>query len=367
MNFLRVLCIVSLFLALNACSSGSSSQTDVPVTNDTDAAVVSDVTDAADSAADADTAADELLTDTDEPAGTDADTVKTWDNHTFSEAKLDACSGKIAYQKWEYKGTAEAVVVFANGRTEYTDKYHHLINTIKKPWHIVMYDHFGQGRSEGTRAHADDVDAQFVCDLKKIVDEAAPQGLPVAIMAHSMGGFVVTRFAELYPDAAKVYALSSPMYAMKLPYPESVVRSMAEQNVKDGKGAVESQPADPRPDCDKNEVTHDCELYNAFKDDPLTIIGNPTWGWFDAVFKGQDKLFADAAKVTKPLLVMIAGNETVVLPEKEQAFCDAVNAATPELCKTATFANDYHELFNETDRADVLTQAVTFIEEGLKK
>lgn len=371
-----VFVIVCAFLVLS-CSSSSSKPADTDIAaGDTDSAAVTEGTD---TLSDADTAVnDEAVNDTATETGdeavtegdeivNDADLVNAWDNYTFTKGTLDACSGKIAYQKWEYSGTADAVVVFANGRTEYTDKYHHLIDMFKKPWTIIMYDHYGQGRSEGTRAHADDIDTQLVCDLKKIVDEVAPKALPVAIMAHSMGGFVATRFAENYPDAAKVFAFSSPMYAMKLPYPEETVRAMAETNVKNGNGAVESQKEDPRPACDTNNVTHDCDLYNKFKDDPLTIIGNPTWGWFDTTFKTQDKMIADAAKVTKPMLIMSAGQDTVVLPEKEQSFCDAVNAATAGICTISTYANDYHELFNELDRVDVMKQAIDFIDAGLKK
>jgi alpha-beta hydrolase superfamily lysophospholipase len=103
-------------------------------------------------------------------------------------------------------------------------------------------------------------------------------------------------------------------------------------------------------------------LYNQFKDDPYTIIGEPTWGWGYAALTGFESLFDDVDNITSPLLILQAGEEFVVLPEKQQEFCDLVGDA---LCSLSVYENDYHELFNETDREDVLEESILFIDNAL--
>lgn len=283
------------------------------------------------------------------------------------DGKMEACTEgiEIYYQIWRYAGAAEATLVFVNGRAEYTDKYHHLVNLFDRPWDIIMYDHMGQGRSDGTRAHADDFDTQFVCDLKKIVDEQASPSLPLAIAAHSLGGYVTARFAELYPDEAQVLVLSAPMFGIELPEGMTAedAKALGESMIAAGQAEEPTGLTNTeRPACEENVHTHDCEIYNYFKDDPLTQIGEPTWGFGYSMVVGYEKLFADAAKITKPVLIMHGSLEQVVQPERHVEFCDLLGE---ELCTLVVFENDYHELFVESDRAEVVKTAAEFIDANL--
>lgn len=291
----------------------------------------------------------------------DSDPIETYAPRVDGEIQSCTDNIQIAYQVWRYNGNPEATLVFLNGRTEYTDKYHHLIELIEKPWDIIMFDHYGQGRSGGPRAHADNFDDQHVCDMKNIIDELADATIPVAVIAHSMGGFVATRFAQLYPDAVSAFALSSPMYGIPLPggMDEETAKALSLSLIESGKGEEPTGESEPRPGCDENIVTHDCELYNQFKDDPYTLIGEPTWGWGYAALTGFESLFEDVDNITNPFLIMQAGEELVVLPEKQEEFCDLLGA---ERCTLSVYENDYHELFNETDREDVMEESILFID-----
>jgi lysophospholipase len=284
------------------------------------------------------------------------------------DGEIQSCTEdvQIAYQVWRYNGLPEATLVFLNGRTEYTDKYHHLIELIDQPWDVIMFDHYGQGRSGGPRSHADNFDDQHVCDMKLIIDELADNTIPVAVIAHSMGGYVATRFAQLYPETASVFALSSPMYGIPLPggMDEEAAKALSLNFIESGLGEQPTGEASPRPDCDENIVTHDCELYNQFKDDPYTLIGEPTWGWAYAALTGFESLFEDAENITKPVLIMQAGDELVVLPEKQQEFCELLGS---QLCTLSIYENDYHELFNETDRENVMEESISFIQNVLEE
>ena len=287
---------------------------------------------------------------------------KEWENYTFSDGKIAACSGNIAYQKWKYSGEAAATLVLVPGRSDYTDKYHHLIEMFDRPWDIVAFDHYGQGRSDGPRAHADDFDTQHVCDMKKVIDELTDSNLPVAVVAHSMGGFISTRLAQSYPDLADVYVFSAPMYGMVMPLPVDAVKSMAKIAIDNGKSTQPYTEAGDKDTCEENFTTHDCDFYDLWMDDPYVWIGPATYGWLYAAITGFEKLFADVAKLTTPIQIMQAGDDHWVLPEKQSELCDAVSS-----CSLITFEDAYHELFNETIRADVVAKTVEFIDGVLER
>lgn len=283
----------------------------------------------------------------------------------MGHGKIDGCSGQIAYQRWMWQGEAEATFVFLSGRTEYTDKYHRLVELVDRPWNIIMFDHFGQGRSDGPRAHADDFEAQHVCDLGKIIEALAPAGVPIVIGSHSMGGFVATRFAELHPGLAVAYVFGSPMYRVPFPYSEETVRNLAELGVADGNGTVPAETPSKRADCASNSVTHDCEFYDQFRNDPITEIGPPTWGWVAAYFETRDNLLASVGSITEPVLMFQAGEETVVVPEAQNELCDMINADNPGLCRLEVFEDDRHEIFNELDREVAVAKMLTFFDDAL--
>jgi len=103
-----------------------------------------------------------------------------------------------------------------------------------------MYDHFGQGLSDGIRAHVDDVDTQYVADMKSALDQLADPKLPIVVLAHSMGAMIATRFEELYPERVKAYAFSSPMY-VHMPCGEHLFQVGRGRRVQDGELVLDGQ------------------------------------------------------------------------------------------------------------------------------
>jgi len=234
-----------------------------------------------------------------------------------------------------------------------------------RTWNVIMFDHYGQGRSTGVRAHSEGYDAQQVCFLKTVVDQVADPALPLVIVAHSMGGLIATRYVQENPTAARALVASSPMYGFPTgDLTEAEARQFAKNMTDAGSGTAPVGADSPRPPCEQSDVTHDCTLYDLFKDDPLTLIGPATFGWVDKSFAAIDALFADGT-LPIPLLLLQAGQETVVLPEKHQTFCDAVNAASAGRCTLQAFPDDRHELFNELDRAAVMETSLTFLDAAL--
>ena len=288
---------------------------------------------------------------------------------TFEEGFLEGCEGnQIAYQKWTDDSEAYATLVFASGRTEYTDKYHHLIPLIDRNLDIVFYDHIGQGRSDGIRAHLNSVDDEFACDLRSVVHTLAEPSRPVFLLSHSMGGLAAIRALQLEPDLFAAAAFSAPMWAIHFPegFTSESAREFSELMISNGM-AEEPMATDDDTisSCEDAKLTHDCDLYDAFKDDPLTHIGSSTWGASMAFLNGWDAMHADLDKVTAPIHVLSSGDDSYVDSKSHKLVCDGINLIHPERCSLETYASDWHELLNEVDRALYLESVLSFFDKQL--
>lgn len=320
--------------------------------------------------------ADSTETDTETGAetGAEAETEtgdqNTFPTRTFEEGFIDGCEGNsISYNKWTDDNDAYATLIFSTGRSEYTDKYHHLIPLIDRNINIVFYDHIGQGRSDGTRAHVNNVDTEFACDLKQVVEQLTDDSLPRFILAHSMGSLAVVRALQLNPDLAVAAAFSSPMWGLVFPGGIDVetARLLATDQVAQGNSEEPIVPADGSPvdTCEEAKITHDCELYDAFANDPLTMIGSATWGAGLAFISAIDAMMASLADIQIPFFIQSAGDEHWVDDSSHPAVCDGINALYPEQCSLVIHPGEWHELLNEIDRAAYMEAYLDFFDSHL--
>jgi lysophospholipase len=285
-----------------------------------------------------------------------------WPDHNFESGFVKGCSGQIHYQKWAQKQQAVANLVLVNGRTEYSDKFHHLIPLLTRQWDIIIFDHYGQGRSEGVRAHAVDFDEYQVCDFGKILEATTDPSLPTLVMAHSMGGFIAIRFEQLHPGTLKGLVFSAPMLGIDTsPMTTEVAIKLAQSAIDGGTGEAHYKENYLRTDCDDWKQTHDCDLYEEFRRDPLTVIGYPTFGWLYAALTGMQEALTDADKVEIPVMIFQAELDNTVLPEPQSEFCDSA----PD-CELFVREGDYHDMFSELDRDEIVEQSLAFFDNILR-
>ena len=113
---------------------------------------------------------------------------------------------KLACYEWEPAGEARAVLVLAHGMVEYLLRYKELAEYMASSGIVFAgLDHLGHGKSAAAPE-----DFGYFCEqdpatvlvrdlhrLKKTVQAEHP-GLPVFIMGHSMGSFIVRCYIERY-------------------------------------------------------------------------------------------------------------------------------------------------------------------------
>ncbi len=208
-------------------------------------------------------------------------------------------------------------------------------------------------------------------NLKQFHDHIIMADKPAKLflLAHSMGGAISARYLERWPDDIKAAVLSSPMLGINLGgLPKWLAKGLAttigtvggwfgEPPYGPGQGPYQDHGfAD-------NELTHSQSRYQAFRQiyeqHPQIKLGGATAHWIYQGITGADAAIADAGAIKTPLLVLQAGNDSVVDNAAQDRFC---TIAKCEGGKPLRIEGAWHELFIESDdkRQPALTAMVDF-------
>ncbi|MBB5961184.1 alpha/beta fold hydrolase [Planomonospora venezuelensis] len=94
----------------------------------------------------------------------------------------------------------EFAVVFAHGWVMNRHCWHFQREALKGRATLVFYDQRGHGGSSAGAFDACTVD-RLGDDLAAVIEQAVPEGLPVVLVGHSMGGMTIMAFAGRHPEA----------------------------------------------------------------------------------------------------------------------------------------------------------------------
>lgn len=252
------------------------------------------------------------------------------------------------------------------GYTEYTDKYHHLIPLIDKPWKLVMFDHRGQGRSSGPRIVVEDFN-DLICDTQSIVDEHEIAGKPLFMNAHSLGGAIITMWAVAHPDEPDAMVFSAPMWGIGERYEGTTAVCVAgAQGVKSGAGEQQVFPRTGETQtCMESGVTHDCDQYDLFAGKDIVSSVVFTFSAVNQACMGFDYINANLANLTSmPMLLFQAGEDFFVDNAEHDRICGEVNDLGGD-CSIKRYEQNWHEHYNELNRAEVMAETLSFFSQHL--
>ena len=257
----------------------------------------------------------------------------------------------------------DRAILIVNGRVESYLKYQELAWDLwRQGYSLYLIDHRGQGLSgrmlaDPEKGYVDQFD-DYVVDLKQFHDEviAADKPAKLFLLAHSMGGAISARYLERWPDDIQAAVLSSPMMGINLGgLPKWLAKGLAATMGKVGGWFGEAPygpgqgPYEDHGFAD-NELTHSEARYQAFRQvyaqHPQIRLGGATAHWIHQGIAGSDAAVADAGAIKTPLLVLQAGDDSVVDNAAQDAFC--ANARC-EGGKPLRIEGAWHELFIEAD------------------
>ncbi|MCD8014521.1 MAG: alpha/beta hydrolase [Lachnospiraceae bacterium] len=235
------------------------------------------------------------------------------------------------------ESSAKGIILISHGFTETADKYFELIYYfLNAGYHVCIPEHCGHGRSyrlvEGdlSLVHTDSWQ-RYVLDLSFAAHAAKKhwtQDLPFYLFAHSMGGGVGAALAAREPELFDRVVLSSPMIrpltgGVPWSATKGIVAAMCllgrersyviGQHAYDGMETFEMGFA-------TSPARHAWYKEKTDKE-PLYQTSGASYGWLREAIRLNHFLMKEAWKqITAPVLLLQAGNETVVSNEAQAEF-----------------------------------------------
>lgn len=195
-----------------------------------------------------------------------------------------------------------AHVLLLHGIAEHSGRYEHVGATFSDAgFSVRAIDHHGHGRSGGARGHVDSFDV-FLEDVEDNLAELRSEGLPVVLLAHSMGGLIAFNYATSGRPLPDVLLLSGPALGAIVPAWQRLAAPILGRLAP--KFFITSE-------FDGDLLSTDPDVGKAYVDDPLRVTGATArlgQSLFQAMKMANDRL----DRLTIPTIVMHGGNDPIV-------------------------------------------------------
>jgi alpha-beta hydrolase superfamily lysophospholipase len=265
------------------------------------------------------------------------------------EWTLDGHGGQLAARTWEPGNTPTHVVLLAHGYGEHVGRYEHVAAAlVANGAAVYAVDHVGHGKSEGERV--------LIADFERVVDDlhevdrkarAEHPGLPVVLIGHSMGGLIAARYAQRYGDSLRAVVLSGPLVGGW----EAATQLLA-------------LPEIPDAPLDITTLSRDPQVGRDYDSDPLVWHGPFKRRTLEAMNAGLAAIAEGPSLGSLPLmwahgqadqLVPLAGSRSGIEHLRGEHFVERI------------YPDARHEIFNETNKDEVLADVIAFINEALAR
>ncbi len=273
------------------------------------------------------------------------------------EGRREIAPGRSAYwQAWLPPDRAQAVVVIVHGIHEHSARHAHVGDRLSGVgFAVYAADHRGHGRSDGRRANIERM-ALIVDDLDSFVRFAADRhgGLPVFMVGHSLGGLIALQYATKPGSALGGLVLSAP--AVEVMVGSALQRRLA--------GVLSALVPDLRVAAldAEEKISRDPEVVRAFREDPLVYHGRIKARTGAEILVTMEGLAARLPRLSVPLLLLHGTDDEICALAGSTMVHDRVSSPDKTLRR---YQGLYHEVFNEPERDEVLTDLVHWLEQHL--
>jgi alpha-beta hydrolase superfamily lysophospholipase len=244
--------------------------------------------------------------------------------------------GSSLLRVWEAGGGARAALMLIHGLGEHSGRYDHVGRYLaERRVSVFAYDHQGHGQTEGRRGWVADF-AHLLDDLEtfhRIVLERA-DGLPIVLLGHSMGGLIVTAYMLEKPLKPDLLVLSGPAIVPLLDPNDRTI--------------------------DPTRLSKDPAVWEAYLQDPLILRERVDPELFVRLGEGLRLLPGRAGEISVPLLLIHGDADRLCSAEGAKMYAEATSS--PDLT-VKLYPGGRHEMFNETNRAEVLADLASWLDE----
>jgi alpha-beta hydrolase superfamily lysophospholipase len=259
--------------------------------------------------------------------------------------KFNASDGQeLYYQAWRPEGEPKAALAVVHGYGEHSGRYLNLVNYFApRGYALYAYDLRGHGQSAGQRGHILRFN-EYLSDTDtflKLVREREPNR-QVFLLGHSLGGLIVSAYAEEHPGELPGLIMSSAFLQFKIKVPgwkAAVARVMSALN-----------PTMTMPnDLPASWLSHDPAIVAAYDTDPLNHHV-ATARWFTEILAAQTRTLDRASELQIPVLALYAGDDLIGDPAGSALFFERAQLADKTQHR---YDGYYHETFNEVEKETV--------------
>jgi alpha-beta hydrolase superfamily lysophospholipase len=262
----------------------------------------------------------------------------------------------IYYQSWMPEGESKAILLIVHGLAEHSGRYMNIVNHFI-PLNYAVYgiDHFGHGKSEGTRVFVDRFE-DYTKPLKTYFDMIRlwQSRKPIFLVGHSMGGLISAVFLIDHQNELRGAVLSGA--AVKVPSNITPVTLIV------GKMLSTLIPKFGLLGVDAEGICRDPAVVQAYVNDPLVYGGKTTARLAAEMLKAMQFVKAQAKKITLPIMLVQGSADRLVDPAGSQMLYEAVSSADKTI---RIYDGYYHEVFNEPEHSKVLRDVEIWLEAHL--
>jgi alpha-beta hydrolase superfamily lysophospholipase len=258
-----------------------------------------------------------------------------------TQTELAGNRARIVVHHWS-PAEATFVVLLAHGISEHARRYDHVADALVDAGAAIYApDHMGHGLSDGERSLVD-VETH-VDDLAAVEAQARAEhpGLPVVVIGHSLGGVIATRLVQRDASRYAALVLSAPVVGGN---PELL-----------GLLALDPIPEIP---LDPMMLSRDPAVGEKYAADELVYSGPLKRGSLESVKAAVEDIAAGPGFGALPTLWLHGENDPLAPYAVTK---EALVHLRGDTFEEKMYPGAMHEIFNETNRQEVIGDAVAFI------
>lgn len=251
----------------------------------------------------------------------------------------------------------KALLLLVHGLGEHSGRYEY--NQLAKDvndagFGMVSFDHRGSGKSDGLVAYIDRF-TQLTDDLAIVAKTEKPKDIPFILLSHSLGGLIATRYLIDHKDHPFDMAIFSAPAVKADDSMAPLLRKIAPIISK-------ILPKLPAAKLAQNMISKDPVVRDRYQADPLIYKGKVRARKGYETMKCMEYILDKFDKIRLPVLIMHGVDDKITDPIGSQTLYDGISSKDKTL---HYYEGLYHEIFNEPERAEVLTDMFAWITKRL--
>ncbi len=258
----------------------------------------------------------------------------------------------IFYKAWLPEGEVKAVLLVVHGLGEHIGRYMNVVNHfVPLGYAVYGLDHIGHGKSDGGREYVERFE-DFTDNLTTYYNMVTgwQAGKPIFLLGHSLGGLIATYYLLDHQASFKGAIISAP--AIK------IGAGISPATITMGKILSVVMPKAGVLALDAGAISRDPQVVSAYAKDPLVFHGKTPARLAAEMLKAMQRASTELGKITLPFITVQGGQDKLVDPAGAQMLYDQASSKDKTI---KIYDGLYHEVFNEPERARVLSDVETWL------